>query len=303
MKDYFKSPPFYITVGILLFVGIIYWFTRDKFYIEYTNAAQIKIANKWELPRVLEEVSGIDYIDKERIACVQDEVGELFIYNLVSKQIEKRIKFAENDDFEGVAMVGNKAYIMRSDGKIFSIDDIRVENPVIEKYDTQMSFKYDFEGLCYDKKKDRLLLAAKSNGPDDDDKFKPVFEFKLGSKQLTDVPIYQLFYDDPIFEGLESAGTPKIFRTSEIHIHPKTGDIYMLDGVIGKLLILSNNWQPKSLYIFNPSDFPQPEGITFDPDGKTFISNEGEWKPANILEVVISEKSNDSTQTAKDSLR
>ena len=146
MKDYFKSPPFYITVGILLFVGIIYWFTRDKFYIEYTNAAQIKIANKWELPRVLEEVSGIDYIDKERIACIQDEVGELFIYNLVSKQIEKRIKFAENDDFEGVAMVGNKAYIMRSDGKIFSIDDIRVENPVIEKYDTQMSFKYDFEG-------------------------------------------------------------------------------------------------------------------------------------------------------------
>ena len=303
MKDYFKSPPFYITVGILLFVGIIYWFTRDKFYIEYTNAAQIKIANKWELPRVLEEVSGIDYIDKERIACIQDEVGELFIYNLVSKQIEKRIKFAENDDFEGVAMVGNKAYIMRSDGKIFSIDDIRVENPVIEKYDTQMSFKYDFEGLCYDKKKDRLLLAAKSNGPDDDDKFKPVFEFKLGSKQLTDVPIYQLFYDDPIFEGLESAGTPKIFRTSEIHIHPKTGDIYMLDGVIGKLLILSSNWQPKSLYIFNPSDFPQPKGITFDPDGKTFISNEGEWKPANILEVVISEKSNDSTQTAKDSLR
>ena len=172
MKDYFKSPPFCITVGILLFVGIIYWFTRDKFYIEYTNAAQIKIANKWELPRVLEEVSGIDYIDKERIACIQDEVGELFIYNLVSKQIEKRIKFAENDDFEGVAMVGNKAYIMRSDGKIFSIDDIRVENPVIEKYDTQMSFKYDFEGLCYDKKKDRLLLAAKSNGPDDDDKFK-----------------------------------------------------------------------------------------------------------------------------------
>ena len=85
MKDYFKSPPFYITVGILLFVGIIYWFTRDKFYIEYTNAAQIKIANKWELPRVLEEVSGIDYIDKERIACIQDEVGELFIYNLVSK--------------------------------------------------------------------------------------------------------------------------------------------------------------------------------------------------------------------------
>ncbi len=304
MKDYFKSPPFYITAGILLFVGIIYWFTRDKYYIEYTNAEHIKIANKWELPRVLEEVSAIAYLDEERIACVQDEVGDLFIYNLVSKEIEKRISFAENDDFEGLAMVGNAAYIMRSDGKIFSIDDIRVENPVIEKFDTKMSFKYDFEGLCYDKKKDRLLMAAKSNGANDDNEFKPVFEFRLGSKQLTDAPIYELAYDDPIFEGLESAGTPKVFRTSEIQIHPKTGDIYMLDGVIGKLLILSDNWKPKNLYIFNPSDFPQPEGITFDPDGKTFISNEGEWQPANILEVVINEKSKDSTQTAKkDSLQ
>lgn len=304
MKDYFKSPPFYITVGILVFVGLIYWFSRDKYYIEYTNAEEVKILNKWELPRVLEEVSAIAYLDKERMACIQDEVGDLFIYNLISKKIEKRINFADKDDFEGLAMVDQSAYIMRSDGKIFKIDDIRVENPVIEEFDTKMSFKYDFEGFCYDPKKDRLLLAAKENGPNKDNKFKPVFEFKLGSKKLNETPIFELTYDDPIFEGLKSAGTAKVFRTSEIQIHPKTGDIYMLDGVIGKLLILSDNWNPKKLYIFNPSDFPQPEGIAFDPDGRTFISNEGEWQPANILEVVINQKTKDSTQTAKkDSLQ
>ena len=73
MKDYFKSPPFFITIGILLLVGIIYYFSKDKYYIEYTDSSQIKIVNKWPLPRVLEEVSAIAYLDNERVACVQDE--------------------------------------------------------------------------------------------------------------------------------------------------------------------------------------------------------------------------------------
>ena len=302
MKGYFKSPPFYITVGILLLVGIIYYFSKDKYYIEYTDSSQIKIVNKWILPRVLEEVSGISYLDEERVACIQDEVGDLFIYNLVSERIENRINFADNDDFEGIATIKNKAYILRSDGNLFKIDDITVKNPKIEHFENDLSYKYDFEGLCYDKKNNRLLIAAKSYGPDSDLRFKPVFEFDLKTNTLTKQPVFELSYDNPVFEGLESAGQARVFRTSEINIHPKTGEIYMLDGVIGKLLILDKNWNAKDLYIFNPDDFPQPEGLTFSPNGKMLISNEGEWDPANILEVELTGPPKEKNQKQLDSL-
>jgi len=298
MKGYFKSPPFYITVGILLLVGVLTYFTRDKYNLEYTDASKIKVVNKWVLPRVLEEVSGISYIGNERIACIQDEIGEIFIYNLVSKEVDKRIKFAEKDDFEGLATINGKAYILRSDGKIFVVDDIMEENPNIESYDTEMSFKYDFEGLCYDEKNNRLLLAAKSNAFRSQNQFKPVYEFSLETKKINPEPIYKLAYDNPIFSGLDSAGDPDIFRTSEIKIHPTNGKIYMLDGVIGKLLILDKNWKAENLYVFNPDEFPQPEGLTFTPDGKKmYISNEGEWDPANILQVeLIENPKSDSLQ-------
>jgi uncharacterized protein YjiK len=298
MKGYFKSPPFYITVGILLLVGILTYFTRDKYYVEYTDASQIKIVNKWALPRVLEEVSGISYLDNERIACIQDEVGDIFIYNLVSEKIDSRINFAKKDDFEGLATIGNKAYILRSDGKIFEVEDITAENPKIASYDTEMSFKYDFEGLCYDEKNNRLLVAAKTNIFRNKNRFKPVYEFSLETKKLNPEPIYKLAYDNPIFQGLDSAGDPDVFRTSEIKIHPTTGKIYMLDGVIGKLLILNKDWKAEDLYVFNPDNFPQPEGLTFTPDGKKmYISNEGEWDPANILQVELSKGTkNDSLQ-------
>ncbi|SHI50107.1 SdiA-regulated [Mesonia phycicola] len=302
MKDYFKSPPFFITIGILVLVSVIVYFSKDKYYVEYTDASQIKIVNKWELPRILEEVSGISYLDNERIACVQDEVGDVFIFNLVSKTIEKKINFSKNDDFEGLATVENKAYLLRSDGEIFKIDDITVENPKIEKLNSSLSYEYNFEGLCYDKKHNRLLLAAKESGPDKDKNFKPVFEFSLTTNKLNKTPVFKLNYDNPIFEGLESAGSARVFRTSEIKIHPTTGDIYMLDGVIGKLLILNSNWEAKDLYVFNPSDFPQPEGITFSPKGKMFISNEGEWNPANILEVELQGPPKDKSKIEEDSI-
>ena len=287
MKDYFKSPPFFITIGILLLVGIIYYFSKDKYYIEYTDSSQIKIVNKWPLPRVLEEVSAIAYLDNERVACVQDEVGDIFIYNLVSERIENRINFAKDDDFEGLTMVKNKAYVLRSDGNIFRVEDITVKNPKVVKFETGLSYKYDFEGLCYDQKNNRLLVAAKSYGPNNDDRFKPVFAFNLRANKIEKEPAFKLNYDNPIFEGLDAAGDEKVFRTSEINIHPKTGQIYMLDGVIGKLLILDEKWNAQDLYIFNPDDFPQPEGIAFSPEGKMLISNEGEWDPANILEVEL----------------
>ncbi|MEH6408144.1 MAG: hypothetical protein V7767_12765, partial [Leeuwenhoekiella sp.] len=58
-------------------------------------------------------------------------------------------------------------------------------------------------------------------------------------------------------------------------------------GVRPKLLVLDKNGKPKHVYKLDHDDFNQPEGLTFSPSGKLYISNEGHKDPGNILEVEL----------------
>lgn len=285
--SYFKSPPFYITVGILILVGAIYFIFRSKYEVNHVNPSEINIVNKWEMPEILHEVSGIAYLSKSQMAAVQDEKGIIYIYNLVTKKIDREIEFGKNGDYEGITMLGNKAYILRSDAYIFEIEDITAKEPVVKEYELPLKGDYDFEGITYDKKFNRLLLAFKDENPEKEKDYKTIFQFDLQQKKLLDEPVYKITYDNPLFKELRNFKTDKVFKPSEIGIHPKTGDIYILDGKSSQLLILDSNWKEKQLYVFDPNVFNQPEGMTFSPEGKIYISNEGGFSPANILHVVF----------------
>ena len=50
----------------------------DKEEVETTDPA-IRVTRKWEMPEDLKEISGIAPINDRLIACVQDELGRIFI--------------------------------------------------------------------------------------------------------------------------------------------------------------------------------------------------------------------------------
>jgi len=77
-----------IITGILVLAGIVYYISKP----EYNYTDKLKVKNTWILPAVLKEVSGISHIDDSRIACIQDEVGVIFIYDLEKKK--SSIKFS-----------------------------------------------------------------------------------------------------------------------------------------------------------------------------------------------------------------
>ena len=45
------------------------------------SVTAITIVKKWDMPEYLAEISGLSCIDGQRFACVQDELGKIFIYN------------------------------------------------------------------------------------------------------------------------------------------------------------------------------------------------------------------------------
>jgi uncharacterized protein YjiK len=248
----------------------------------YTTADELTIIREWKLPSVLKEVSGIAWQKKDRIACVQDETGTIFIYNTANSQVEKEIFFTSNGDFEGIALVKKTAWVLRADGTLFEVQNY-LTHPVVKEHSNFLSRKQNIEGLCYDKKHRRLLLAVKSRQPGSDD-FKGIYAFSLSSKVLSTEPVIKIDLNNPIFGSNKGR---KTFRPSEICFHPRSGDLYVLDGEDPRLLVMSANGKKyKKLYDLS-AGFPLPEGLTFTPKGTMYVSSEGKRGAGKICEVSV----------------
>ncbi len=169
-----------IVVGVFMVIGGIYFSFRGHAPERHMPGSQLmKIAQQWDMPNELEEISGISFIDDNRLACVQDEKGVVYIYNLKSSKVEKTIEFGDSGDYEGITMVGTTCYVLRSDGVLFKIEDLDSSPKKTVKIETDLKREYNFEGLCYDKANNQLLLAIKDKAADD---YKPVYAFDIKSK-------------------------------------------------------------------------------------------------------------------------
>ena len=249
----------------------------------------VTIVTKWDLPSVLAEISGLSYISDERFACVQDELGKVFIYNTQSSTIEKEVPFAGAGDFEGIAVVNNDVWVVRADGALFEISNFTTK-PAVKEYKTHLTAEQNVEGLCYDKKNNRLLIAIKDEEPGDVN-YKGIYKFDLGSKQMPEQPAMKINLNDAIFERATDKKKKKnaVMKPSAIAVHPVSGDIYISDGPKAKLLVMTGSGAIKKLYHLDDKKFRQPEGVTFNMDGDMFISNEGSKGGGNILQVEIQE--------------
>lgn len=235
------------------------------------------------LPPVLHEVSGLTNIDNKTIACVQDEEGVVFVYDLQKEEIINQLEFDKDGDYEGIARVGNSIYVLRSDGKLFEIENFKNKDFKVKEYDTDIPVK-DSEGLGYDASNNRLLIAGKSEpkGKKYDDK-KAIFAFDLGSKSRIKKPVYKLNEDDinqfVKENNLEFSGEDKEVKLkinpSGIAVHPKTRKLYILSSKDNLMYIFNQKGQIESVTYLKRSIFEQPEGITFLDNGDMLISNEG----------------------------
>lgn len=252
------------------------------------KAARITVVKKWEMPDYLKEISGLAYMDGDRFACVQDEAGTIFIYNTATSSVEKEISFAPRGDYEGLAVVDQSVWIVRSDGHLFEVRNINSNRPVIYDYDTPLTAKQNVEGLCYDKNNNRLLLAIKDEEPGNVN-YKGVYGFDLASKTMAEEPVFKLDLTDKLLAAESGKKNNDVINPSGIAVHPSTGNIYITDGTKSKLLITDPKGNVKAFYQLSSGEFTQPEGIAFKPDGELFISNEGNKQSGNIVNVVIAQ--------------
>lgn len=265
---------FWTITSIVLGMGFLFMNFRDWMPYDGADKVAFEISERWKLPKELREVSGISWMDENKMAAVQDEDGIIFIYDLERKKVIQEIEFGNAGDYEGLSVKGANAYVLESDGTITIVENFKEANRKITTYETSFDEKNNMESLELDVANNRLLIIPKDRDIDSDD-FKGVYAFSLEDFKLVSNPVMRLDMGDDVLKHFREKKVYKNFRPSDIAIHPKTKEIYMLEGAKPKLLILDENGIAKKGYRLDKNIFPQPEGITFSPDGELYISSEG----------------------------
>lgn len=227
------------------------------------------------LDKELLEISGMYYLTDTRIAAINDEEGKIFLINSTTGDFTVT-KFGRKRDYEDIAMVGNFYYVLESNGNIHRV-------PVgSEKTEEEFEFprekKIEFESLYYAPSLGKLVLVSKEQR--ETKKGVIAYTFSPDSLQFSDHILYEIRRKE-IHRLLKDNNAD--FKPSAAAIHPVLNKLFIVASVGKAMLQCSLDGKLEAAWLLNPDQFPQPEGLTFAPNGDMFISNEGVDGKATIL--------------------
>lgn len=227
-----------------------------------------------ELPTELVEISGLSPFQKDKIACIQDEAGIIYIYDWEKKEVVEKKDFQVLDDFEGVEIVGEDGFALTSEGDLYEIPKLSEQSI---KHSVNISRSADFEGLCYDEPNDRFLIVPKaelSRGK----LFVFSYQIKSGKVEnlftVSNKDVKNFCKANQIDFKLPKKDFP--FAPSGIAIHPFTKNIYIIASKGKTLCVFSPKGKILHLQNLDSKIYPQPEGIMFFENGDMMIASEGE---------------------------
>lgn len=286
--------------GILLIISLIpmllsnnyNWNYDDSVYRLEINGDVYDLNNpnqRWDLPRELEEISGLSFFRKNQLACIQDEDGIFYIYDLKKKEIARKDQFGEKGDYEGVEVITDTAYVLKSNGDVYFF---QIKNHGIGEVNfikTDLTKRNDAEGLGFHGESKELLLGCKEDPGTkkvDIKNSRSIYRIALTEKKFKKKPKYIIdgkSYNKMLEKKDLSKKKHTPFKPSGIAVHPKNNYIFII-GTVGKMMIILNpTGEIENLIPLDPKIFWQPEGICFSPGGDLYISSEGRGKKGYIL--------------------
>jgi len=203
-----------------------------------------------------------------------------------------------------------KAMELQSDGTLFEVGNYYADKPSVNMHPTGIPAK-NIEGLCYDKKNQRFLIAPKgrsAKGKEGKDirtiyrgkegkDIRTIYSYNARTHQLNTTPLYSFDMNEIRAYALKNElevpvkkkkkapqGEPVIhFRISSLEIHPVTEQLYILSDVDHMIFVFGNNGKLEYAEVLDENVFNKAEGISFLPNGTLIISNEADGKQPTLL--------------------
>ena len=142
------------------------------------------------LPESLKEVSGVSLCEtQDFIWAVQDEKGVIFKLDIESGTVIDSLPFWKKGDYEGIEIVGDKMFVIKSSGTIYKVQLAGKDSLSIQKFNQHLEKEDDAEGLGYDQQKQQLLIACKigKNGE------RKIYPFDIQTDSLFEEPRFVIY--------------------------------------------------------------------------------------------------------------
>lgn len=235
---------------------------------------------RWFLPLPLAEISGIALTPDGRLLAHNDEVGRVFEIDYRKGLVVKRFTLGVptvRADFEGMTVVGERIFMLASDGKIYEFregeDGVRVNFAV---FDTRLGKECEFEGVGYDAAANALVMACKHVGIKSLKDFVVLYRWNLDDRTASNVTQLKV----PLTEVIGANGW-KGFTPSDLAVDPHTGNYILVASQQRALLALT----PGGAVVFSrrlPDRHPMPEGVAITRDSILIISDEATRTSATV---------------------
>jgi uncharacterized protein YjiK len=226
-------------------------------------------ASRWELPGRLDEISGLAVTPDGRLFAHDDERGRVHEIDPANGSVGKRFDLGQSmarDDFEGIAIAGERFFLVSSQGWLYEFREVEDERPTPYRVtDSGLGARCEVEGLDYDRSLDALLLACKVSVPD---------------RRAVIVHRLPLDPDAPRLQPLVIAksqlrrfGLDPVFEASAIAVDP-TGTVVLVSGPRHTIIEVDRTGALLAAYQLSGDRHPQAEGVAFGPDGALYVADE-----------------------------
>jgi uncharacterized protein YjiK len=235
---------------------------------------------QWILPRTLTEVSGIALTSDGRLLTHDDEHGQVTVIDPKRGVVLKRFVLGEagtRGDFEGITMVGDKIFVVISNGNLFEFPEgANGQRVPYTAHETRLGRECEFEGVAYDSTARALVLACKN----------------VGTKQYRDHVVLYRWSLDQTTDRISMITVPldraigtndwKGFHPSDITVDPSTGNYVMVASREKGLLEITPTGDVVRSMPLPEDSHSQPEGVAITRDGILIVSDEGTRRAPTI---------------------
>lgn len=248
----------------------------------------------YELPKSLAEISGLTLMDGNHLGAIDDESSKLFMIDIRSGEVSARHDMGSSRDYEAVERVGNRIYVLASNGRLFEITDWPNNKRISQRYKTGLDAEHDTEGLAYDAAGNRLLIACKEYPGMHLKGYKAIYAFDLERMKLLPEPAFKIDLkkaEEMVSGGKEKKKKKKSWwkgkkeiKPAALAIHPVTGQLFVISSTKRRIIVFDSDGSLAAVYKLPKEYFVQAEGMAFLPSGDLFISNErANRKSATLL--------------------
>jgi uncharacterized protein YjiK len=256
-------------------------YLRSPQHYDFSSPIEQKLNKK------MNNIDGIAWdADKNSFAVINNEKGKISYLKKETDIVREEVSFTDTLSFIDISILDGKEYLLRADGSVYKVAPGSKEGEVKTKLVAQVkpNGQNEFGAMYADRNREALVVLCKTCAADNGS-VSAYGIFPDADSAGTD-PLYRI--NTRVIDKLSPFST-SAFLPSAACINPALRKLFIISASSRQLVITDMDGNVDSVYKLSHTRFPNPDGITFRPDGDMFIANKGEGNASNILQFVFSD--------------